>query len=92
VNIRTKLLWKTLAILTPIEFGWFGLCMFMAYYVNDFLGRSLAGAGFILIPLFGSYWFMLKELDNAEDVKYRLFLEQEAKKNKKGKAKVKRTK
>ena len=87
MNLRIKLLWKTLAILTPIELGWFAFSMFLGYYVNDFLGRSLAGLGFIFIPLFGSYWFMLKELDNAEDVKYRLFLEQEAKKNKKGKSK-----
>jgi hypothetical protein len=90
MNLRTKLLWKTLAILTPIELGWFGLSMMVAFYLNDFAGRSMAGLGFILIPLFGSYWFMLKELDNAEDVKYALFLETQNKKKKIIKNKVKR--
>lgn len=74
MNLKIKLFLKTLAILTPIEFLWFAISMVVAYYFNDFLGRSIAGVGFIIVPLIGSYILMIKELDNDEELKYKKFM------------------
>ena len=81
MKLRTKLLIKTLSILIIVEAAWFFLSMTVAAYLNDFIGRSLAGIGFIIIPLVGTYLLMFKKLCQIEDQLFNKYLEEQNKKN-----------
>ena len=46
---------KTLIFCIAIDLVWLILSFLVAYFLNDFVGRSLAGVGVILIPIIVSY-------------------------------------
>jgi len=55
MELKYKLMLKTLGFCLVIDFLWIIMAFCVAYFLNDFVGRSLAGIGVILIPIIISY-------------------------------------
>jgi len=55
MDLKKNLILKTFAFCLAIDTLWIVLSFLVAYFLNDFVGRSLAGLGVIFIPMIVSY-------------------------------------
>ena len=74
MNLHHKLLLKTIGYVALYELITVIISAYIGYYWNDWVGRSLIGVGFIVIPIVVSYLIFWKKIQEYQEAEFQNWL------------------